>query len=123
MENRQIAKKIMEARKNQKEAFPSSEIESLTEIAYKVVAKNFSMYPDLKGINEEKVRDEIVKLTDVELPITVTAKNIDQEFYWQQKCKEQLKNCKKEQHGNSFKQAFIERRIQTLLENFANSGN
>jgi len=27
-----------------------------------------------------------------------------------------LKNCKKEDHGGSYKQAFIERRIQTLLE-------
>ena len=47
LENRQIAKKIMEARRNNVEAFPSSEIESLTEIAYKVVAENFSMYPEL----------------------------------------------------------------------------
>jgi len=37
----------MEARRNNVEAFPSSEIESLTEIAYKVVAENFSMYPEL----------------------------------------------------------------------------
>ena len=50
MENRQIAKKIMEARKNSKEAFPSSEIETLVEIAYKVVAENFSQYPELEGI-------------------------------------------------------------------------
>lgn len=50
LENRQIAKKIMEARKNSKEAFPSSEIETLVEIAYKVVADNFSQYPELEGI-------------------------------------------------------------------------
>ena len=50
LENRQIAKKIMEARKNSKEAFPSSEIETLVEIAYKVVAENFSQYPELEGI-------------------------------------------------------------------------
>lgn len=48
--------------------------------------------------------------------ITVTARNIDHEFYWKTKC-EDLKNCKKEDHGGSFKQAFIERRIQSLLEN------
>lgn len=52
----------------------------------------------------------------MDLPITITAKNVDFEFYWEKKCKA-LKNCKKEDHGNSFKQAFIERRIQTLLEN------
>ena len=72
----------MEARRNNVEAFPSSEIESLTEIAYKVVAENFSMYPELQGISDEKVLNEIVKLTELKLPITTTAKNIDQEFYW-----------------------------------------
>lgn len=67
----------MEARRNNVEAFPSSEIESLTEIAYKVVADNFSEYPELTGITDEKVLNEIVKLTELKLPITTTAKNID----------------------------------------------
>ena len=67
----------MEARRNNVEAFPSSEIESLTEISYKVVAENFSMYPELKGITDDKVLNEIVKLTEPKLPITTTAKNID----------------------------------------------
>tara|TARA_B110001450_G_scaffold234618_1_gene238715 strand:+ start:375 stop:530 length:156 start_codon:yes stop_codon:yes gene_type:complete len=40
---------------------------------------------------------------------------VDFEFYWDKKCKT-LKNCRKEDHGGSFKQAFIERRIQDLLE-------
>jgi hypothetical protein len=48
--------------------------------------------------------------------MTTTARNVEFEFYWQKKCK-LLKNCRKEDHGNSYKQAFIERRIQTLLEN------
>ena len=111
LENRQIAKKIMDARRNNSEAFPSTEIETLTEIAYKVVAENFSMYPELEGIKDEKVLNEIVKLTDINLPITTTARNIDMEFYWKEKCDKQLKNCKKEQHGNSYKQAYIERKI------------
>ena len=55
-------------------------------------------------------------MIDLELPITTTARNVEFEFYWEKKCKH-LKNCRKEDHGMSFKQAFIERRIQTLLEN------
>ena len=46
----------------------------------------------------------------------MTARNIDFEFYWEEKCKKQLKNCKKEDHGGSYKQAFIQRHIQRLLE-------
>ena len=45
--NRYIAKVIIKAKKNKDRAFPSNEIESLTEIAYKVVAKNFEKFPDL----------------------------------------------------------------------------
>ena len=33
------------------------------------------------------------------------------------------KNIKREQHGNSFKQAYIETHIQDLLESFKQSGN
>lgn len=55
---------------------------------------------------------------DKDLPITVTARNINQEFYWQEKCENEplMKNIKKEQHGNSYKQAYIEVYIQNLLE-------
>ena len=57
-----------------------------------------------------------MKLADKTLPITVTAKNIDFEFYWEEKCKKHLKNCKKEDHGGSYKQAYIERHLEHLLE-------
>ncbi len=59
---------------------------------------------------------QIVKLADKTLPITVTARNIDFEFYWEEKSKKQLKNCKREDHGCSYKQAYIERHLQSLLE-------
>ena len=53
-----------------------------------------------------------MKLTSQNLPITTVARNIDFEFYWQKKCLESDemadKNIKKEKHGNSFKQAYIE---------------
>jgi hypothetical protein len=54
-----------------------------------------------------------VKQVDRDLPITVTARNISQEFYWEDKCRHdpRMKNIKKEQHGNSYKQAYIEQYI------------
>ena len=64
---------------------------------------------------------EIVKLTDRTLPVTTVARNIDFEFYWQEKCMSDDmdgKNIKREKHGNSFKQAYIETHIQNLLENY-----
>lgn len=35
-------------------------------------------------------------------PITVTARHIEHEFYWEEKCKEH-KNLKKHDHGGSHK--------------------
>ena len=73
------------------------------------------MYPSLEGVDDKDVLKSITKLIKLDLPITTTARNVDFEFYWEKKCKS-LKNCKKENHGGSFKQAFIERKIQELLE-------
>jgi len=65
---------------------------------------------------------EIVKLTDIKLPITITARNIDFEFYWEEKCNK-LVNVKTEKHGGSFKQAYIETHIQQLLESHKSEGS
>lgn len=74
------------------------------------------MYPDLKGVEDENIKREIVKRTKKDLPITTVARNIDFEFYWQEKCEmedeqnddpkgKELKGktIKREQHGNSYK--------------------
>ena len=62
-DNRYIAKTIARAKKTKTEAFPSDEIQSLTELAYKVVAENFEEYPELKGVSDDNIKKEIVKLT------------------------------------------------------------
>ena len=76
------------------------------------MAANFQLYPNLEGVTDTNIQREIVKLTSQNLPITTVARNIDFEFYWQKKCLESDemsdKNIKKEKHGNSFKQAYIE---------------
>lgn len=92
----------MKARRKGETAFPSADIESLVEMSIKVVAQNFTLYPELEGVTDNNVLQSIVKLIDLDLPITTTARNVDFEFYWEKKCK-QLKNCKKEDHGMSYK--------------------
>jgi len=42
----------MKAKKKKEEAFPSNDIESLVEIALKVVAQNITMYPQLSGVDD-----------------------------------------------------------------------
>jgi len=40
------------------------------------------MYAELPGVEDEAILKEIIKKVDIDLPITVTAKTIDYEFYW-----------------------------------------
>jgi len=105
VDSQNIANQIYKAKQANKIAFPSDEIETLVEIAYKQVAKNFSMYPELTGVEEGIIKKQIVKLTDRSLPITTTARNVDYEFYWEDKCMKEpyMKNVKTELHGGSFK--------------------
>ncbi len=86
-DNYEIAVQITKARKRNEEAFPSKDIETLVEMAIKVVAANFKRYPELEGVNDVQVQQEIVKLADRTLPVTTTGRNIDFEFYWEDKCK------------------------------------
>ena len=46
------------------------------------------MYPELDGVSDNIVQEEIVKLADRTLPVTTTGRNIDFEFYWEDKCKQ-----------------------------------
>jgi len=87
------------------------------------VAENYVLYPHLKGVTNEDILKSIISDTERDLDITETARNVDFEFYWQEKCEkdENLKRLKKEQHGNSYKQAFIEKYIEKLLEDFHSS--
>ena len=77
----------MKARRKGEQAFPSTDIESLVEMSLKEVANNFELYPSLDGVSESNVLQSIVKLIDPNYPITITAKNVDFEFYWEKKCK------------------------------------
>ena len=54
-ENYEIAVQLMKARKKGENAFPSTDIESLTEMALKVVAQNISQFPSLEGVEDQQV--------------------------------------------------------------------
>jgi hypothetical protein len=42
----------MKAKRKHEEAFPSTDIETLIEMAIKVVAANLELYPELNGVTE-----------------------------------------------------------------------
>ena len=81
-DNYNIAVALMKARQAGEKAFPSKDIESLVEKSLKVVAANFEKYPSLENIHDEDVLKAIVKRVSPAHDITVTARNIEYEFYW-----------------------------------------
>ena len=59
-DNYEIAVQIMKAKRRNEEAFPSKDIETLVEMAIKVVAANFQLYPDLDGVTDPFVQSEVI---------------------------------------------------------------
>ena len=49
----------MKARRKNEDAFPSKDIETLVEMAIKVVAANFDLYPHLPGVSDPLVIKEV----------------------------------------------------------------
>jgi hypothetical protein len=120
---RGLANTIVKAVKAKQEVFVNNTIPTLVELAIDVVADNFTLYPSLEGVDEDYIKRDIVKKCSRDIPVRVAAINIDYEFFWEDCCKFKLKNCKKEDHGNSYKQAFIERYLENLLEKHKAEGN
>jgi hypothetical protein len=85
--NQEIAKQIQKARRKNEDAFPNKDIETLVEMAIRVCAQNYELYPDMEGVTESNIKKEVVKQADRFLPIVTTAKNVEFEFYWEEKCK------------------------------------
>lgn len=96
---------------------------TLVELAIDVVAENLILYPSLDGIDEDYIKKDIIKKWSRDIPTHIAAQHIDYEFFWEDCCELKIDNCKKEDHGNSYKQAFIERYLENLLEKHKTDGN
>ena len=53
----------MKAKRRNEEAFPSKDIETLVEMAIKVVAANFDLYPSLDGVSDTYVQSEVKSMS------------------------------------------------------------
>ncbi|EGR28694.1 leucine rich repeat protein [Ichthyophthirius multifiliis] len=116
-----LAKKLVLARaNNQPDPFKKDEFPLLKNIAIDTVAKNFHLYPELTGLPEH-IKDIIIQKTTTDLPILITAQNIYQEAYWQRSCKNRWGTSHKpiniEDHGRSWKVAYLERYMEEFLVN------
>ncbi|OMJ69894.1 hypothetical protein SteCoe_32264 [Stentor coeruleus] len=93
----------------------SDEVPSLIDISIDVVSNNFSLYPSLPGLKVQYIIDKIIDKVSENLPITITAPNIEHESYWKRSCERRWKVVTTNEHGWSWKQTYIERHMQELL--------
>ncbi|KAL4433130.1 hypothetical protein ABPG74_010825 [Tetrahymena malaccensis] len=120
-----LAKKLALARSQGKpDPFKKDEFPLLQHIAVEVVSQNYILYPDLKGV-PENVRDTIISKITTDLDILTMAPNIDQESFWQRACKNRWEKSQKsiniEEHGRSWKVAYLERYMEEFLTNIQNA--
>lgn len=95
--------------------YKPNEVKSLTSWATDVVAAHFDMYPHLNGVTYQAVIDHIIEKTSVSLPISITAPYVHHESYWKRACESRWKNVRPEEHGWSWKQAYMETHVQELI--------
>jgi len=125
-----IAKSITQARKEGKVLIHKKELSRLQDLALEIVAKNYLLYPDLKGLSDDwkikvlyltnltkhyqKVYDKI----NVDYPLKTVFPIISNETYWKRACKSHFKSADFCNHGNSWKQCYAENYVQKLLNEF-----
>jgi len=95
--------------------YKPNEVRSLMSWATEMVARNFEMYPHLAGVTFQAVVDQIIEQTAVTLPIAITAPYVHHESYWKRACESRWKNVRPEDHGWSWKQAYMETHVQELI--------
>lgn len=102
------------------EIFRRNEFPTLKDIAIDVVAKNIFLYPNLSELPEED-QEKIISKVSTKLSIQYTAPYISEESYWKKACEDRWQNTTKkiniEEHGSSWKVAYLERHTEEFLSN------
>ena len=93
--------------------------DTLTVSCIKVLTRHFVTSPDLKGI-PQKLLPQITERLPVDLDVTITGPHLLDENYWKRCCyaRKGWSNLQIMQHGQSWRQLYIERNLQDILETF-----
>jgi len=91
----------------------------LTLLALDALVRGFAARPSLRGI-PPKFANAVATRLPVDLDVTITAPNVDDETYWKRVATELHRWTKAEvtQHGGSWKQLTLERFVAARLESF-----
>ncbi|CEG46810.1 FOG: Leucine rich repeat [Plasmopara halstedii] len=94
-------------------------IPSLLLMCLKIVSDCFNRHPKAENVPREFLPEVMARLP-LDLDVCLTAPNVTDENYWKRCClsKKQWKNIQITHHGLTWKQLFLEKHLQDLLENF-----
>ena len=94
------------------------QIETLTSLSVSVIAKNFEKKPVSSDI-PKKLLPELTAKLPLDLDISVASAYVNDERYWKARSESRSwKNCQISEHGNTWKQLYMELSLQEVLEDY-----
>lgn len=96
-----------------------AQIPTLLLLCLKVVSDRFRFDPKIQNVPRKFFPDVMARLP-LDLDVCVSAPNVSDENYWKRCCMNKLawRNLQIEDHGLTWKQLFLEKHLQDLLEDF-----
>lgn len=117
-----LAKKITDARNAKKEIIHKKQLKPLSSIARQVVADNYLLFKELKGLSKVE-KEKVYNLLSVDYKIEDTFPQIDYEPFWEKACRKHFKSDDCALNGNSWKQCYAENYIKKKIAEFNFSEN
>lgn len=97
-------------------------IDSLRTLCLKAIAKNFEARPIINKVPDKQI-PLLTALLDLDLDIEIAAAHIYDENYWKRRSMSKpWKHLEIANHGMTWKQLFLERTLQDLLEEYTPNG-
>lgn len=112
-----LAALITKARINNQKIVHKPELKPLAEIALKVVADNYLLYKELKGL-DEKHKIKVYELMSVDYQIEDIFPYIDYEPFWKRACEFRFKDLDISNPQAKWKQLYAENHIQNLISHY-----
>ena len=116
-----LAYKITKARLNNEEIIHKPQLKPLSEIALKIVARNFLLYKTLPNLPEE-YKKKVYDIMAVDYKIEDIFPVIDYEPFWERACRKHFKSDDCAANGNSWKQCYAENYIKKLISSYNSVG-
>ncbi|TMW63000.1 hypothetical protein Poli38472_005618 [Pythium oligandrum] len=97
-------------------------IPSLVILCLKVISDKFRLEPKIHNV-PRKFLPEVMSRLPLDMDVCISAPNITDENYWKRCCmsKSAWKNLQISEHGLTWKQLFMEKNLQDMLEGFDSS--